>query len=101
VRQMTIGGAATDRQVEGIRRVQELLEDLPNTVILHAHDHTGYQFDLIDPSLADGSLSPGERREIKDYDAGVFTDRWSLLPGNTPHFVSAEGDESTGKVVFR
>jgi glyoxylase-like metal-dependent hydrolase (beta-lactamase superfamily II) len=101
VRQMTIGGAATERQVEGIRRVQELGEDLPNTIMLHAHDHTGYQFDLIEPFLADGSLSPGERREIKAYEAGVFTGDWRLHPGNTPRFVPPEGEEDTGKVEFR
>ncbi len=100
VRQMTIGGAVTNRQVEEIRRVPELREDLPNTVMLHAHDHTDYQFDLIEPSLADGGFSPEERREIEDYEAGVFGDDWSLLPGNTPHFVPAD-DESTGRVGFR
>ena len=101
VRQMTIGGAATERQVEGIRRVQELREDLPNTVILHAHDHTGYQFDLIEPFLADGGFSAGERREIEAYEAGVFTGDWRLLPGNTPRFVPPKGEEGTGRVEFR
>lgn len=100
VRQMTIGGEETEKQVEGIRRVRELSEELPNTVMLHAHDHTGYQSDLIEPFLADGDLSAGERREIEDYEAGVFTDDWSLLPGNAPRFVPAN-DESTGRVVFR
>jgi glyoxylase-like metal-dependent hydrolase (beta-lactamase superfamily II) len=101
VRQMTIGGEATEKQVEGIQRVRELSEDLPNTTTLHAHDHTDYQFDLVEPSLADGGLSPGERREIEAYEARVFTDDWSLLPGNTPRFVPAEDEESTGRVAFR
>ncbi|MGH3090454.1 MAG: MBL fold metallo-hydrolase, partial [Rubrobacteraceae bacterium] len=101
VRQMTIGGEETEKQVEGIRRVRELSEELPNTVVLHAHDHTDYQFDLIEPSLADGGLSAEERREIEAYEADVFTDDWGLRPGNSPRFVPAEGEESTGRVAFR
>lgn len=98
---MTIGGEETEKQVEGIRRVRKLSEELPDTVMLHAHDHTGYQFDLIEPFLADGGLSAGERRETEAYEAGVFTDDWSLLPGNAPRFVPPEGEESTGRVEFR
>jgi glyoxylase-like metal-dependent hydrolase (beta-lactamase superfamily II) len=101
VRQMTIGGAATGRQVEGIRRVRQLLQDLPNTVMLHAHDHSDYQSDLIGPILADGGLSDEEMREIEAYEAGVFTDEWSLLPSNAPRFVPPDDGESTGRVAFR
>lgn len=101
VRQMTIGGDETEKQVEGIRRVRELLDELPNTVALHAHDHTGYQFDLIESSLSDGGLSDEERRGIEAYEDGVFTDDWKLRPGNIPRFVPAEGEESTGRVAFR
>jgi glyoxylase-like metal-dependent hydrolase (beta-lactamase superfamily II) len=101
VRQMTIGGTATERQVEGIRRVRKLLEELPNTVMLHAHDHSDYQSDLIEPFLADGDLSTEERREIGAYESGVFTGGWRLRPSNEPSFVPPGGEGRTGEVEFR
>jgi len=101
VRQMTIGGAATERQVEGIRRVRKLLEELPNTIMLHAHDHSDYQSDLVEPFLADGGLSAEERREIEAYESDVFTGDWGLRSDNTPRFVPPGGEEGTGEVEFR
>jgi hypothetical protein len=98
---MTIGGTATERQVEGIRHVRKLLEELPNTVMLHAHDHSDYQSDLIEPFLADGDLSAEERREIGAYESGVFTGGWRLRPSNEPSFVPPGGEGRTGEVEFR
>jgi glyoxylase-like metal-dependent hydrolase (beta-lactamase superfamily II) len=101
VRQLTIGGRATEQQVDAIRRTQELLEGSPDTVTVYAHDHTDYQFDLVEPYLADGTLSAEERRQIEAYEASVFTDDWDLHPSNAPRFVPPEGEDSTGGVVFR
>lgn len=101
VRQMTIGGAATESQVDAIRRTQRLLGDPPGTVTLYAHDHTRYQSGLVEPFLADGVLSAEERRRIEGYERSVFARDWGLRPGNAPHFSPPKGGEGTGSVAFR
>lgn len=99
---MTIGGTATDSQVDSIRHIRELLGGPASTVALFAHDHTGYQSEVVEPSLADGALSAEERREFAAYERHVFTAAWwGLRPGNAPHFVPPQGGEGAGKVTLR
>jgi glyoxylase-like metal-dependent hydrolase (beta-lactamase superfamily II) len=101
VRQLTIGGQETAKQLAAIRAMQRLHLALPGTVVLPAHDHTDYQTDHLDVFLADGRLSAQERQAIEAYEARLFTNDWRLLPGNHPYFVPAGDGERTGTVRFR
>jgi hypothetical protein len=68
-------------------------------VILPTHDHTAYQFQYIDPFLADGELSDEERRKIKACEACLFDEDWHLVPGALPHFVSPPENGRVGAVA--
>jgi glyoxylase-like metal-dependent hydrolase (beta-lactamase superfamily II) len=101
VRQLTIGGQETAKQLAAIRAMQRLLEELPGTLVLPAHDHTDYQAEYLDVFLADGRLSSQERQAIAAYEARLFTNDWRLRPGNHPYFVPAGDGERTGTVRVR
>ncbi|MEU4575162.1 N-acyl homoserine lactonase family protein [Nonomuraea sp. NPDC023979] len=101
VRQMTIGGVDTTRQLEAARRIQSLLAADPATVPLFAHDNTRYQSGLVASAFAHGT--PGEEgvRELRRYMESVLTPGWRLRPGHTPHFVPPPSGADLGRVEFR
>jgi glyoxylase-like metal-dependent hydrolase (beta-lactamase superfamily II) len=101
VRQLTLGGAEEDKQLESTRNLQKLVDDMPDTVMLFAHDYTDYQSDLIEKFLIDGHFSEEERKDIRDYRAKIFDDDWRLKPGNMPYYIPASGDNETGRVDFK
>ena len=75
VRAILFGGRFLEQQqVDSIRRIQQLRQALPNMVIVPGHDHTDYQYQLLEPFLADGDLSPGEREKIKPTKRGCSID---------------------------
>ncbi len=88
VRAITIGGGQTEAQVSSIRRTQQLRRALPEMVIVPTHDHTAYQFQYLEPFLADGVLSPEERQAIKTYEARMFDEVGHLVPSALPHFLT-------------
>jgi len=42
-------------------------EALPDLIYVPTHDPFSYTFDLVQPFLANGRLSKGERRALRDY----------------------------------
>lgn len=101
VRQMTIGGSETEKQITAIRQLQQLIEAYPDTVLLFAHDHTDYQSALIEQSLVDGYFSKEELKKIQDYRFSIFDDKWELRPGNTPYYIPSTSKEETGRAGFK
>jgi glyoxylase-like metal-dependent hydrolase (beta-lactamase superfamily II) len=80
VRQMTIGGTATDDQVEAARRIQHLLAAEPGTVPLFAHDNTPYQSDLVGSVFAQGRPDAAGFRRLREHMNTVLTPDWRLRP---------------------
>ncbi|GIH90345.1 N-acyl homoserine lactonase family protein [Planobispora siamensis] len=101
VRQMTVGGADTVRQIEAARRIQHLLASEPGTVPLFAHDNTRYQSDLVASVFARGAPGEAGLRELRGHMETVLTPGWRLRPGHTPHFVAPSSGTGPGKVDFR
>lgn len=101
VRQMMIGGIETEKQIDAILNTRRFVENQPETILLFAHDHSDYQFSLVDQSLADGKLSTTEREQIQDYVGSIFLDDWQLAQGNQPYFIPASGDDRLGSVGWR
>ncbi|WP_344873636.1 N-acyl homoserine lactonase family protein [Nonomuraea antimicrobica] len=100
VRQMTIGGQDTVRQIEAARRVQRLLASDPGVVPLFAHDNTRYQFDLVASAFADGAPGEAGLRELRRGMESVLTSDWRLRPGHAPRFVAPASGTGLGKVAF-
>ena len=73
--------------VDSIRRLGALRSALPELVYVPTHDHGAYQYDYLQPLLADGALSPEERRAIGAYEASIFARPWVLRAEALPHFV--------------
>ena len=101
VRQLTLGGAEEEKQLESTRNLQKLVDTMPDTVMLFAHDYTDYQSDLIQKYLIDGHFSEEERKDIRKYRAKIFDQDWRLKPGNMPYYIPVAGDEETGSVNFK
>ena len=100
VRAILFGGKFLEVQaIDSIRRIQRLRQALPNMVIVPGHDHTDYQYELLEPFLADGVLSSEELARIKAYEARLFDERSHLLPGAMPKFIPPAEGERTGKVA--
>jgi len=100
VRPILFGGKFLEQQqIDSIRRIQRLRQAFPDLVIVPGHDHTEYQFRLLEPFLADGVLSPGERQKIKTYVARLFDNSCNLMPGMLPHFIPPVPSERVGKVA--
>jgi len=100
VRAIQFGGKFLEQQqVDSIRRIQRLRQALPHMVIVPGHDHSDYQYLLLEPFLADGVLSPEEREQIKAYEALLFDDAGHLVPGAMPHFIPAAHGERVGKAA--
>jgi hypothetical protein len=76
-----------------------LRQALPEMVILPCHDHTAYQFDYLDPFLADGTLSADERLAIHDYEARLFDAPWHLPDHALPGFLPAANGSPIGRVA--
>jgi hypothetical protein len=87
VRQMTLGGADTERQLEAARRIQNLLTSAPSTVPLFAHDNTPYQFDVVESVLSQGMPGAEGIRRLRRHMDTVLTPDWYLRPGHMPRFV--------------
>jgi glyoxylase-like metal-dependent hydrolase (beta-lactamase superfamily II) len=100
VRQLTLGGAEEEKQLESTHEIQQLVYAEPNTIMLFAHDFTAYQTDYIEKSLEDGRLTEEELKNIRDYRAKVFDDEWNLKPGNMPYYIPSDGEQETGSVGF-
>ncbi|MFI6291283.1 N-acyl homoserine lactonase family protein [Nonomuraea sp. NPDC050790] len=94
VRQMTIGGADTTRQVEAARRIQALLAADPGLVPLFAHDNTPYT-----RLAGDGPLGEAELKPLRRHLESALTPGWRLRPGHAPAFVPSGGE--LGRVEFR
>ena len=101
VRQMTIGGADTIRQLEAAQRIQQLLSSDPGVVPLFAHDNTRYQFDLVTATFTDGTPGAAGLWELRRHMQTVLTPEWRLRPGHTPRFVAPASGTGLGKVEFR
>jgi N-acyl homoserine lactone hydrolase len=100
VRAILFGGKFLEQQqIDSIRRIQRLRQALPDLVIVPGHDDTDYQSKLLEPFLADGVLSLGEREQIKSYEARLFDDRGHLVPSAMPHFVPPVQGEQAGKAA--
>ena len=70
-------------------------------VIVPTHDHTAYQFKLLDRFLADGEWSPDERQAIKDYEAQLFDGKrgtWHLPDSALPHYLPPDQPGKIGAV---
>lgn len=101
VRQMTIGGIKTQKQIEATRDIRLLVDANPNTVLLFAHDHTDYQFDIIERIFKDGMLTQNELNDVKKFRKKVFEKGWRLEPGNMPFYIPPSRMEETGSVGFK
>ncbi|MFF0770816.1 N-acyl homoserine lactonase family protein [Nonomuraea wenchangensis] len=101
VRQMTIGGADTARQLEAARRIQTLLASDADTVPLFAHDNTRYQSDLVASAFAQGAPGEAGLRRLRAHMETVLTPGWRLRPGHTPRFVAPTSGAPVGRVEFR
>jgi glyoxylase-like metal-dependent hydrolase (beta-lactamase superfamily II) len=100
VRAIQFGGKILEQQqIDSIRRIQRLRRALPDMVIVPGHDHTDYQYQLLQPFLADGVLSPDEREQIKTYESRLFDDFGHLVPSAMPHFIPAAHGERLGKAA--
>ncbi len=98
-RAILMGEKMKREYLDTIRRIQELRKALPDLVILTQHDHTAYQFQYLDPFLADGALSLLERQAIKDYEARLFGKGWHLLPAALPRYIPGQNAAHVGNVT--
>ena len=100
VRAVMFGGKLLEQQqVDSIRRIQRLRQTLPNMVLVPGHDHTDYQYQHLEPFLADGEISPEEMTRIKTYEANLFDVSGRLQPGSMPHFIPPAQGEQAGKAA--
>jgi hypothetical protein len=100
VRPIMFGGRLLEQQqIDSIRRIQRLRQELDQMVIVPGHDHTDYQRLFLEPSLAQGALSAEAREQIKTYEAGLFDSFGHLKPGAMPHFIPPENSERIGKAA--
>lgn len=101
VRQLTLGGAEEEKQLETTRKIQQLVDAEPDTAMLFAHDHTAYQRDYIEKFLKDGRLTEEELKSLRDYRSEIFNNEWKLKPGNMPFYIPAKEDQETGSVGYK
>jgi len=100
VRAVLFGGKFLEQQqIDSIRRIQRLRQALHDLVIVPGHDHTDYQYLLLEPFLADGALSPEEREEIRTYEARLFDNYRHLVPSAMPHYLPPVHGERVGKAA--
>jgi glyoxylase-like metal-dependent hydrolase (beta-lactamase superfamily II) len=99
VRPVTIAKRLWQQQADSIRRIQQLLLDLPDLVIAPAHDHSSYGERFLYPSLADGALSPDERQEIKEYEARLFNAAFGLVHAALPRYMPPTVRGGVGSVA--
>jgi glyoxylase-like metal-dependent hydrolase (beta-lactamase superfamily II) len=85
--------------VDSIRRIQQLRAARPNLVIVPTHDHSDYQFDYLQPFLADGVLDAAERAALRAYEAGVFAAPGQLRPDHLPRYQAPLHGGLVGTVV--
>ena len=100
VRAIQFGGKFLEQQlIDSVRRIQRLRQALPNMVIVPGHDNTSYQYQLLEPFLANGVLSPEEREQIKTYEARLFDGFGHLVPSAMPNFIPPVHGERVGKAA--
>lgn len=100
VRQITLGGEETEKQLDSTRKLQQLVETKADTVMLFAHDYTNYQKELVEQFLDDGYFAEEELKNIRNYRSKLFNNDWKLKQGNMPYYVPASENEETGHVGF-
>ncbi|WP_188197772.1 N-acyl homoserine lactonase family protein [Nonomuraea sp. SYSU D8015] len=100
VRQMTIGGADTELQLQAARRIQSLLASAQDTVPLFAHDNTPYR-SAVASVFSNGRPRAAEFRTLRRHLDTVLTPDWRLRPGHTPRFVPPSSGAGIGEVDFR
>ncbi|HEX5597785.1 MAG TPA: N-acyl homoserine lactonase family protein [Micromonosporaceae bacterium] len=99
VRPVAVGQKPWAAQADSIRRIQHLRHELPDTIIAPAHDHTRYASQLLEPFLADGTLSMQERRLISDYEQHLFAAGWKLNRDSMPAYIPPSDGGTVGSVT--
>ena len=99
VRAIMLGKTTQEQQIASVRRIQQLRQAEPSMIIAPMHDHTDYMRKLLEPFLADGDLSPGERQAIKTYEARLFEKGYSLTKSALPHFLPPQNKGRVGTVT--
>jgi N-acyl homoserine lactone hydrolase len=99
VRALQFGGTLERQQIDSIRRIRALRQTLPDLVLLPGHDHSAYQFELLEPFMADGELSAEERQAIRRHEIALFDAGDNLLPDGFPRFVPGTGPGKVGRVL--
>lgn len=99
VQAIGLGRRSMAEQIDSIRRIQQLREALPELIIVPTHDHTDYYERYLEPFLADGHLSPDERRRIAAYEQQLFLPGWRLAATALPRFLPPAANEQVGAVA--
>ncbi len=99
VRAILLGSRMKAEYIDSIKRIQQLRGAFPDMIIVPTHDHTAYQFQYIEPFLADGALSPEERQAIKTYEAQMFSPGWRLKPNYLPRYIPGTTQDHVGLVT--
>ncbi len=86
------------KQNGSINAIKTLIEAWPELVVVPTHDHTAYQFALLEPMRRKGSLSADDRQRITRYVAEVFADGYRLQERHLPEFVPANDGSPVGTV---
>lgn len=84
-------------QTDSAHRLAAMQRFLPELIYIPTHDPFAYTFELIHSFLADGRLTPVERKELRAYQDRLFDEAGRLLPDARPHFERI--DNTYGRVV--
>ena len=85
--------------VDSIRRIQRLRADLPNLIIIPTHDHSAYQFEYLQPFLADGVLDAAERAALHAYETTIFDTPGHVRPEALPRYQTPHAGSLVGTVA--
>jgi glyoxylase-like metal-dependent hydrolase (beta-lactamase superfamily II) len=83
---------------DSIRRIQWLRRELPELLILTAHDHTEYGERLI-AGLATGELPDADLAWAKSYERATFDELGHINPARLPRFTPAADGGPVGHVA--
>jgi glyoxylase-like metal-dependent hydrolase (beta-lactamase superfamily II) len=98
VQAFRLSEATGDEQVDSIGRIARLRKLLPGLHLLVGHDHTGYQWKHLLPSLAKGWLSEEDRRALSDYESSLFGADGRLRASALPAFQPGANNAPVGSV---
>ncbi|GII94362.1 N-acyl homoserine lactonase family protein [Sinosporangium siamense] len=101
VRQMTIGGEDTARQLDAARRIQAHLRAEPAAAPLFAHDNTPYQAGVVSSVLSSGLPGADGFQRMRRHMDTVLTPSYELRPGHAPSYIPAAAGAGAGRVEFR